>query len=227
MVAAVETTTRIVLVRHGEPRAQVDQLVTGHATCRGLSELGRRQAEALRDRLAATGELGRVDALYTSLMTRAIETAEIIRPALGGETGATGDEVEVVRDCGWCEIHPGVAEGLSWTELRERHPVDGDPDDPDRPRVEGAETWAAVYRRVGEGLERLVDEHRGQTVVVVAHGGVVGASLVALGEAPAEDGVRVIRSVTNASTTEWHHSHGTEQEWRMIRFNEAVGMMSP
>ncbi|MGH2686993.1 MAG: histidine phosphatase family protein, partial [Actinomycetota bacterium] len=44
-------------MRHGESQAQVDDLIAGHTTCRGLSALGRRQAEALRDRLAATSEL--------------------------------------------------------------------------------------------------------------------------------------------------------------------------
>ena len=37
----------------------------------------------LRDRLARTGELPEVDALYASHLARAIETAEVIAPALG------------------------------------------------------------------------------------------------------------------------------------------------
>ena len=47
--------TRLVLIRHGESRATVDEIVGGHDGCQGLTDRGRRQAEALRDRLGATG----------------------------------------------------------------------------------------------------------------------------------------------------------------------------
>ena len=49
--------TRLVLVRHAESMATVRRIVGGPRSCTGLSELGRRQAEALRDRLARTGEV--------------------------------------------------------------------------------------------------------------------------------------------------------------------------
>jgi 2,3-bisphosphoglycerate-dependent phosphoglycerate mutase len=49
--------TRIVLVRHGESLAQERRIVGGHAGCEGLSKLGVRQAEALRDRLIESAEL--------------------------------------------------------------------------------------------------------------------------------------------------------------------------
>jgi broad specificity phosphatase PhoE len=100
-----------VLVRHGESMAMVDSVVGGHEGCRGLSDLGRRQVEALRDRLAATGEL-RADALYASVLPRAIETAEILAPALGG--------LDVRQDCDLCEQHPGEGDGLTWAEFEER-----------------------------------------------------------------------------------------------------------
>ena len=76
--------TRIVLVRHGESRAQELGILGGHDGCQGLSDLGREQVGELRDRLAATGELADASALYSSMMPRAIETAEILAPALGG-----------------------------------------------------------------------------------------------------------------------------------------------
>lgn len=205
------TATRVVLVRHGESRAQVEGLVAGHTTCTGLSPRGRRQAEALRDRLAGTGELGPVDVVYTSVQARAVETAGIVGPALGARPDAA-------EDCTWCELHPGVAEGLTWAQLRQRHPADGDPDDPYRPRVAGAETWSGLYERVGRGLQRLVRTHPGQSIVVVGHGGTVGASLVALGEVPVERGVEVVRSIANTSVTEWHHTGTT---WRLHRLDDA------
>ena len=76
-------TTRVVLIRHGESQVTVDRVIGGHRTCSGLSDLGRQQAARLHDRLAATHELdGAV--LISSNFDRAIETAQIIGPAIAG-----------------------------------------------------------------------------------------------------------------------------------------------
>ncbi len=85
--------TRLVLIRHGESDAQAEGYVSGHDACKGLSDLGRTQAAALRDRLAATGELGPVDVVYTSILERAIETAAILArcsAAIAPSRSATG-----------------------------------------------------------------------------------------------------------------------------------------
>src|ERR1035438_5818597 len=77
-----DTATRVVLVRHGEAVCNVSGVCGGPIGCEGLTDRGRGQVEALRDRLAETGELARVDALYASVLPRAIETAELLSPAL-------------------------------------------------------------------------------------------------------------------------------------------------
>ncbi|MDQ1375149.1 MAG: hypothetical protein QOJ09_2487, partial [Actinomycetota bacterium] len=107
---------RLVLVRHGEAQAYLDQVVAGEKGCTGLSDLGRRQASALRDRLARTGELAGTTALYASILPRAIETASIIAPALGGH--------DIVEDCDLCELHPGDADGLLWDDYRAIYAVE-------------------------------------------------------------------------------------------------------
>lgn len=114
--------TRLVLIRHGESVAQVEGFLSGHDACKGLSDRGREQVVALRDRLISTGELGEVDVAYTSVLRRAVESAEILSPAFG--------EVPVLQECDWCEIHAGEAEGLTWDEYFEQYPVVGDPSDP-------------------------------------------------------------------------------------------------
>lgn len=212
---APEPETRLVLVRHGESRAQVDGILSGHDTCEGLSDRGREQASALRDRLLGTGELGDVDVVYTSILTRAIETAEILRPALG--------EYAPVAECEWCEIHAGEAEGLTWEELRDTYPIEGDPEDPYRRRMPGAETWAEFYIRAGTRLRRVAAEHPGQNVVVVCHGGIIGASFVALGDLPVHKGVGPTRETVNASITEWRWS---DSQWNLVRFNDWAHLRS-
>ena len=187
--------TRIILVRHGESVAQVEGIVGGHRGCRGLSPRGRRQVEALRDRLASTGELAGADHLYSSVMPRAAETATILAPALG--LGAPAE------DCDFCEHHPGEGDGLTWDEFNERYPVAGGFDLEHR-RDPGGETYAEMGERVARGLDGLVARHPGETVVVACHGGVVVTSLVRWFGLPLDDlGGRAWVSPANASLTEW------------------------
>ncbi len=203
--------TRLILIRHGESRAQVSGRFSGHDTCTGLTDLGRRQAEALRDRLATTGELGAVDVLYTSILARSIETAAIVGPAF---------DAPIARaECAWCEIHPGEAEGLTYEEFRQRVPPGADPGDPFHQRVPGGETWAEFYVRAGSRLRRAAREHEGERIVVVAHGGTIGASFIAFGEVPMRRGTDFTHEAINTSVTEWR---GTGDRWRLARFNDAA-----
>jgi probable phosphoglycerate mutase len=187
--------TRIVLVRHGESRAQELKVVGGHDGCTGLSDRGRRQVEALAARWRSTGELGEVSALYSSIMPRAIETAAILAGAIGID--------DVQRDCDFCEHHPGEGDGLSWDEFERRYPA---PDewDPDHRRVPGSETWTEMRERVGRGLDRLVQRHPGSTVVVECHGGVFVNSMFRwLDLDGSNTSARAWISPDNASVTEW------------------------
>ena len=150
--------TRIVLVRHGESRSQESRTVGGHTGCKGLSDRGRTQVEALRDRLARTGELSGAAALYSSVMARAVETAEILAPALDG--------LEVASECAFCESHPGPeADGLEVDEYERRWPPTGEWS-PTTRRDPGGETYAEMRERVSGRLDELVERHRGETVVV-------------------------------------------------------------
>jgi probable phosphoglycerate mutase len=204
--------TRIVLIRHGESRSTVDQVVGGHAGCKGLSDEGRRQAEVLRDRLARTGELSDAAVLYASVLPRAVETAEIIAPALGG--------LDVVQECGVCEVHPGEADGLTWDEFRRRY---GDPQ-PDAffsRWAPGAESWSEFMARVGTTLLDLAGRHPGETVVIACHGGVVEAAFVALGHLPLQKPFSTF--VTNTSLTEWRApADGGDRRWHLARYNDAA-----
>ena len=74
--------TRLLMVRHGESRANADGVAGGPIGDGGLTDLGRRQARALAERLARSRELDGASALYTSTLPRAIETAEIVRASL-------------------------------------------------------------------------------------------------------------------------------------------------
>jgi probable phosphoglycerate mutase len=204
--------TRFVLIRHGQSQAQVDEIVSGHDACRGLSELGRRQASALRDRLRQSGELRDASVLYTSLMARAIETAAIIAPAL-----ELGNGSDPRPRCGLCEQHPGVAEGLRWVEYQERYGGFNPLADRSLAACAGQESIDVFVDRVGGTLRDLATEHEGETVVIACHGGVVACAFEAL------SGLAwgtVHGLVDNTAITEWRRDG--RDRWWLARFNDAA-----
>lgn len=202
------------LIRHGESVAQVESFIAGHDGCRGLSDRGRAQVEALRDRLLVSGEL-EADAFLTSLMPRAIETASILAPALGG--------AEARQQCGFCEIHPGEADGMTWDERNARYRAE--PDwvwTPDAVLSPGGESWTEFVGRVGAALDEVVAEHAGKTIVIACHGGIVRASMIHFLGLPVDSGDPWV--VLNASVTEWRYpdapGFGGMRRWRLQRFND-------
>lgn len=214
--------TRLVLVRHGEARCNVTGVCGGRRGCTGLTERGVAQVVALRDRLLATGELAGAGALVASELPRAVETAELLAPALG----PTGGHVmpEVVRDCDVCELHPGEADGLAWGEFSARF---GDPDwdtEPDRPIAPGGESWTGFVRRVDAALRRLAAEHPGELVVVASHAGVVEASVLALlPVAGGRDGARLQLRTGHASLTTWEVDG---DRWRLLAYNDTAHLVA-
>jgi broad specificity phosphatase PhoE len=207
--------TRIVLVRHGESQAQERRIIGGHTGCTGLSDLGARQVTALRDRLATSGELTGATALYSSVMARAVQTAQILAPALG--------DLEVRQDCDFCESHPGAeADGLSWTEFDQRWPLATDWT-PETRREPGGETFAEMRKRIEARLDALIDRHSGETVVVACHGGVVLQSMFRWLEIEPMGGrTRAWLDPINSSMTEWRLAE--HPFWRsgveLVRFND-------
>lgn len=154
------------LVRHGEAVCNVRGIVGGPLGCTGLTERGRAQARALRDRLVRTREFDDAVALYTSVLPRAIETAAIIAPGLP-------DHLVAVADCDLCELHPGDSDALTFDELGRRFPSPDWDRRPEDPYAPGGESWLDFYERCARALGALVARHPGQLVVLVVHGGVI------------------------------------------------------
>ena len=207
--------TRVVLVRHGDSVAQEQGFLSGHDTCGGLSDRGRAQVLALRDRLERTGELAEATALYASILPRAIETAELLAPVVGGH--------EVRTDCGFCESHVGEAEGRPYTELEGLF-TSADWDDDHRP-VAGWETWREMGERVARALDTTLEQHPGETVVIACHGGVIVHAMqrwLAL-DAPMR-AAGAWFAPANSSLTEWRRApnpfRAGTPALELVRFND-------
>ena len=136
--------TTLLLVRHGETDWNADGRLQGH-TDRPLSDYGRHQAQ----QLAAELEGEELEAIYSSDLARARETAEIVGERLGLPVALDPD----LREKDW-----GTWEGLTAVE---------------RDRVEFVgETTGAHQERILGALRRISERHPGdRRVLVVTHGG--------------------------------------------------------
>lgn len=201
---------RLVLVRHGESNVTVKRVIGGYRSCNGLSDLGRRQVERLRDRLADTGELV-PDVLISSNFARAIETAELIAPAFGN--------LEIAIDPGFGEHDPGPeVDGMTFPAYVERF---GTPDwagDPHQVVFPGGETTAEFHLRVGSTVSRTLNAHPGATIVVACHGGVVDAAFRHLLRTAPTGSFEL--STLNTSITEFQST--PSGAWRLTRYNDAA-----
>lgn len=200
--------TRLVLIRHGEAYCNALGVVGGPLGCGGLTELGRAQAAALRERLVRSREFDDAVALYTSILPRARETAAIIGPGLPSRLIA-------VADCELCELHPGEADGMTWDEMVERF---GGPDwdrDPRAPLAPGGESWLGFYERCERIINEIVERHDGQRVILVVHGGVVEQAMKMVSRD--DPAVRLRLRTENCSMTEIEFD-GTHR--RLLRYND-------
>jgi len=171
-----EGATDLLLVRHGESApARLDQpapRVDGHSDPE-LAPDGQAQAELLAGRLAHE----HIDAIYVTTLRRTHETAAPLAKLLG---------LEPIVEPDLREIFLGEWEGVAFRKyVAEHHPVAVRMFAEKRwDVIPGAEPNAVFEERVGGALRRIVAAHRGQRVVVVVHGGVIGQAMSIVTGAP-------------------------------------------
>jgi broad specificity phosphatase PhoE len=160
----------LLLVRHGQSTANAKGIWQGQMEF-PLSERGRVQSD-----LAGRGLSDEpFEGLYSSPLSRAFETAEIIRDRAG-----FADEVVPVE--GLSERNGGILEGHTWAEQEQRNPELAKkflaiPEE-ERWALVGAETDEEVIARFEEALSSIRTLHPGGSrIVVVSHGGVMRAFL--------------------------------------------------
>jgi probable phosphoglycerate mutase len=155
--------TRLVLVRHGETDWNAEGRYQGQSDV-PLNATGMAQAKALALRLS--GE--RLDAIYTSDLARAAQTAE----ALAAETGAP-----IHREPRLREIDQGEWEGLLLTEIQARYAEEFR-----RRRLDPLGTRPPGGETVGQ-----VREYPSGTVAVVSHGLALALVKVHLAHLPVQE----------------------------------------
>jgi broad specificity phosphatase PhoE len=160
-------------IRHGESLFNAEGRIQGQSDI-ALSPTGLRQAAAL---VSALGTL-EIDAIYSSPLRRALQTAEPLAAAL---------HLTVRTDGRLREINAGEFQGLEWPEIESRWPEAAKHWKQQTPDfvIPGGESRRAVAERGRAALEAIFAAGHRQAIVV-AHGGVLAGSLRSLLQIPAE-----------------------------------------
>lgn len=156
--------TTILLVRHGQTPTTGASL-PGRAKGLHLADAGVQQAERAAERLA---ELEQVDAVYTSPLERARETAAPIGKALGIRPKVDRGLLEA--DFGeWTGAElKGLMKLAEWSTVQRA---------PSTFRFPGGESFAEMQHRIVGALDRLRAAHAGGTVVCVSHADPIKAAV--------------------------------------------------
>ena len=200
--------TNLYLIRHGEALGAVHNIIGDTR----LSPLGVTQAEHLRDRLAATGEIA-ADVLISSTFIRARQTAEIIAPALGLPI-VFDDEVQELRD--------GAAGGMPIDEYKAKFGEINFRETPFRRATPNSESWGEFAFRAAMALDRITRQHEGKTIVVVCHGGIIGVSFLYFFGMSTIQLPPVGLDTYNTSITHWSRRsyNNRPARWWLVRYND-------
>lgn len=150
--------TQLLLIRHGQTDWNLARRYQGQTDI-PLNPTGISQAEELANKL----QKGQFDAIYSSDLSRAKQTAQIVSEKLG---------IPVTTDPRLREICKGIWEGMSFDEVKEKYAValSQDNADPANSRTPGGETVAEVAARMAASADDISMQHPQGSVLVVSHG---------------------------------------------------------
>ena len=157
--------TKLILIRHGESTYNLERRYTGQTDV-PLTEKGILQAKITADYIL---ENYKIDAVYSSDLSRAVDTARPIAEPLG---------LEIKTDARLREIYAGKWQGILFSEVRTIYAEDHERYKRDRENAKttGGEGMADVRDRAFSAICDIIKENPDKTVLVSAHNG----SLMAL-----------------------------------------------
>lgn len=198
-MSSLQCPTRVFVARHGEADYETDLVSNDGGS---LSMLGRSQARSLGESLR--GE--RIARVWCSSLARAVQTAEIAAGVLGADVMVR----EGLREYAVGDLAGSHASGAAYFEQIFRQWASGD----DSAQISGAELVADTVARVQATLRAIADEHRGESVLVVSHGGAILASLPPLVGLARTYGLGV--ALANCGVVELEVD---DDGWRLVRWD--------
>ena len=182
--------TTILLVRHGQTPT-TGKVLPGRTRGLHLADHGRQQAERAAARIA---ELPHIDAVYTSPLERARETAAPI-------AAATNQKAKVDRGLQECDF--GEWTGASLRRLMRKREWATVQRAPSTFRFPGGESFSEMQHRIVSTLDRLREAHAGGTVVCVSHADPIKAALAHALGSHLDQFQRIVVSTCSVSAVTW------------------------
>ncbi len=145
------------IIRHGQTAWNKEEVFRGTKDI-PLNEVGLREAEAVGSYLKDTP----FDAIYTSPLSRATQTAEALGRAVS---------VEPVVEPNLIDLNFGSWQGVLHEEVKKNYPdlYRTWIDTPEKARFPEGESLQEVLGRVDTLMETLLGKHMGQTIALVSH----------------------------------------------------------
>jgi probable phosphoglycerate mutase len=164
--------TEVILIRHGQQAYRGTRSSSAHVVDPPLTAAGERQAQLVGEYLAGDA----IDAVYSSSLRRAHETAGIVSEHLPGDLQPTAlDELREVelfrglpRDQRLANLLGSDRLEAAASEFRRTRRFDAFPQ---------SETSSDLRARANAVLHQLVAKHESERIAVVAHGGVINSFL--------------------------------------------------
>lgn len=149
---------KIYLVRHGQSEWNYQRKIQGQQDTL-LTEEGKLQAKKLSYRLKSEN----IDAIYSSDLKRAYETANII----GEELNIDVTPMESFR-----EIAFGHWEGIEIDKINSANEKEHQTwlKEPHKFKMEGAETLYEIQKRAMSGVSLVLNKNPGKNILIVSHG---------------------------------------------------------
>ena len=151
----------LIMVRHGEIPSNIKKVYAGKSP-EPLTERGVRQAKEVSENLKKY----EVDALYSSPMQRALQTAQIIGEGIG---------MDLRINDAFREIEMGPWEGLSEIDVAQKYPQEWNTWNirPAELRLPNRETLDELLKRVLTGIQRINRNEERRNIIIVTHVAVI------------------------------------------------------
>lgn len=192
--ASGPTPTTVLLVRHGQTPT-TGKVLPGRAKGLHLADEGHRQAQIAADRIAELAETSGVDAVYSSPLERAKETAAPISKALGLKTRI---------DRGLFECDFGDWTGKELKKLNKLPEWKTVQSAPSTFRFPNGESFTEMQTRMVSALDRLRQQHPGGTIVCVSHADTIKAAVAHALGTHIDLFQRIVISPASVSALTWH-----------------------
>lgn len=155
--------TRFLLIRHATTNS-VGKRLSGRIAGVHLNEQGQEQAQQLAKRLTHLP----INAIYSSPLERATETAEPLAQQLQLTT-------QIAED--FLEINFGDWTNLTFEEVKQQRQFDYFNSFRSNTRIPGGEGMLEAQARVVSGMQKLVLQHPNETIAVVSHADLIKAAI--------------------------------------------------